>query len=110
MEWCITDNGDAYFVQARPITKRVIVRSKLSTGAVASSGYCEGKIYIIDEDADDEEIEQRIDNFMEGCVLLAKTTDTNYVPAMKKHLGLLLLKEAFYLMLQLLLVNFKYHV
>lgn len=89
MEWCITDNGDAYFVQARPITKRVIVRSKLSTGAVASSGYCEGKIYIIDEDADDEEIEQRIDNFMEGCVLLAKTTDTNYVPAMKKASGII---------------------
>ena len=89
MEWCITDNGDAYFVQARPITKRVIVRSKLSTGAVASSGYCEGKIYIIDEDADDEEIEQRIDNFIEGCVLLAKTTDTNYVPAMKKASGII---------------------
>lgn len=89
MEWCITDDGKAYFVQARPITRQIIIREKLATGAVASSGYCSGPVYIIDEDLEDEEIESKIKNFPKGAVLLAKTTDTNYVPAMKKASGII---------------------
>lgn len=90
MEWCITENGEAYFVQARPITKKIIIREKLSTGAVASPGYCSGIIYVIDEDVDDDEIiTQKIKNFPAGAILLAKTTDTNYVPAMKKASGII---------------------
>ncbi len=89
MEWCITEDGKSYFVQARPITKQIIIRAKLAAGAVASSGYCSGPVYIIDEDLEDEEIESRIKNFPKGAVLLAKTTDTNYVPAMKKASGII---------------------
>ena len=82
IEWCICDKK-AYFVQARPITKQIIIRPETQNGAIASSGSCEGNIYIIDEDETDEKIKERIDNFIPGSVLLAKTTDTNYVPAMK---------------------------
>lgn len=89
IEWCITEDGKAYFVQARPITKKIIVREKLSTGAIASPGYCCGTIYTIDEDEDDEKIEERIKNFPIGGVLLAKTTDTNYVPAMRRASGII---------------------
>lgn len=89
MEWCITEDGKAYFVQARPITKQIIIREKLATGAVASPGYCNGQIYIIDEDLEDDELEARIKNFPEGAILLAKTTDTNYVPAMRKASGII---------------------
>ena len=89
MEWCITQDGKAYFVQARPITKKIIIREKLSTGAVASPGYCKGIVYTIDEDVDDDILETKIKEFPEGTVLLAKTTDTNYVPAMKKASGII---------------------
>ncbi len=89
MEWCVTDDGKAFFVQARPITKQIIIREKLSTGAIASPGFCEGMVYKIDEDADDNEITDRINNFPQGAVLIAKTTDTNYVPAMKKASGII---------------------
>lgn len=89
IEWCIDDAGKVYFVQARPITKKILIRKKLSTGAVASPGYCNGKIYIIDDDLEDDELEERIQQFPKGAVLLAKTTDTNYVPAMKKASGII---------------------
>lgn len=89
IEWCIDENGKAYFVQARPITKNIIIRKKMSDGAIASPGYCEGNVYKIDEDAEDDEIEEKISNFPSGSVLVAKTTDTNYVPAMKKASGII---------------------
>lgn len=90
MEWCITESGEAYFVQARPITKKIIIREKMSTGAIASPGYCSDMIYTIDEDIDDDEmIEQKIKDFPTGAILLAKTTDTNYVPAMKRASGII---------------------
>ncbi len=89
IEWCIDENNKAFFVQARPITKSILIRSKTSNGSVASSGVCNGNIYIIDEDADDEEIEKKIEDFPQGAVLIAKTTDTNYVPAMRKASGII---------------------
>lgn len=89
IEWCIDQDNKAYFVQARPITKQILIHPKTSNGAIASPGYCKGKIYIIDENDEDEEIERRIENFPKGGVLLARTTDTNYVPAMKKASGII---------------------
>jgi len=89
IEWCITNDKKAYFVQARPITKPIIIREKLKSGAIASPGVCSGNIYTIDEDADDEIIEKRIQEFPQGAVLLAKTTDTHYVPAMRKASGII---------------------
>ena len=89
LEWCITNDKKVYFVQARPITKPIIIREKLKSGAIASPGVCSGNIYIIDEDEEDNIIEQKIRNFPKGAVLLAKTTDTNYVPAMKKASGII---------------------
>ena len=89
LEWCITNDKKVYFVQARPITKLIIIREKLKSGAIASPGICSGKIYIIDEDEEDNIIEQKIRNFPKGAVLLAKTTDTNYVPAMRKASGII---------------------
>ena len=89
LEWCITNDKKVYFVQARPITKPIIIREKLKSGAIASPGVCSGNIYIIDEDSDDEIIAKRIQEFPKGSVLLAKTTDTNYVPAMRKASGII---------------------
>lgn len=89
LEWCIDSNGKFFFLQARPITRQVIIREKMSTGAIASPGNCSGEIYVIDEDSEDEVIEKRINDFPEGAVLLAKTTDTNYVPAMRKASGII---------------------
>lgn len=89
LEWCIDSNGKSFFLQARPITRQVIIREKMSTGAIASPGNCSGEIYVIDEDSEDEVIEKRINDFPEGAVLLAKTTDTNYVPAMRKASGII---------------------
>lgn len=89
IEWCIDHNNKVYFVQARPITRPILIRSKIFNGAIASPGFCKGKVYIIDEDAEEDEIEQKIEKFPKGAVLLAKTTDTNYVPAMKKASGII---------------------
>lgn len=89
LEWCIDSDGKPFFLQARPITKQVIIREKMSTGAIASPGNCSGEIYVIDEDSEDEVIEKRINDFPKGAILLAKTTDTNYVPAMKKASGII---------------------
>ena len=89
LEWCIDSNGKSFFLQARPITRQVIIREKMSTGAIASPGNCSGEIYVIDEDSEDEVIEKRINDFPKGAVLLAKTTDTNYVPAMRKASGII---------------------
>ena len=89
LEWCIDSNGKSFFLQARPITRQVIIREKMSTGAIASPGNCSGEIYVIEEDSEDEVIEKRINDFPEGAVLLAKTTDTNYVPAMRKASGII---------------------
>ena len=50
LEWCIDSNGKSFFLQARPITRQVIIREKMSTGAIASPGNCSGEIYVIDED------------------------------------------------------------
>ena len=89
IEWCITNDKKTYFVQARPITKPIIIREKLKSGAIASPGVCSGNIYTIDEDANDEIIKKRIQEFPQGAVLLAKTTDTHYVPAMRKASGII---------------------
>lgn len=89
LEWCIDENDTAYFVQARPVTRKVIVRKQMSNGAIASPGFCSGKVYKIDEDVSDEELNELIKNAPIGCVLVAKTTDTNYVPAMKKAAGII---------------------
>ncbi len=89
IEWCVDQNNKAYFLQARPITERILLRPKLSSGSVASPGSCFGKVYIIDDDMEDDEIEERIENFPEGSILVARVTDTNYVSAMKKAAGII---------------------
>lgn len=90
IEWCIDENNKPYLVQARPITSRVLIRDKKDfEGMVASPGKCEGKCYLIDEDWEEEEIEQAIIGFPKGYVLVASTTDTRYLPAMKKAVGII---------------------
>ncbi|MDD2208795.1 MAG: PEP/pyruvate-binding domain-containing protein [Bacilli bacterium] len=89
IEWCINNQDESYFVQARPITKNVIIQKHGLNGAIASSGVCSGVVYIIDEDLEDEEFEIRLNNFPIGGIMLAKTTETEYVPAMKRASGII---------------------
>lgn len=90
IEWCIDENGNPYFVQARPITSDVFIMQKLGkNGIVASRGYAEGEAYVIDESLDSEEIKKLIDNFPEGAILVAGITETLYMPAIKKAKGII---------------------
>ncbi len=90
IEWCIDQNGNPYFVQARPITSTVFINKKIeNSGIVASRGYAEGETYVIDENKSDDEIKKAIDNFKEGSILVAGVTETLYMPAIKKAKGII---------------------
>jgi len=90
LEWCITDDNKPYLVQARPITKRVLIAdSKSENGIIASPGIVEGKSYVIDDDLEDEEVLELIKNFPEGAILIASLTNTQYLPAIEKARGII---------------------
>ncbi len=90
IEWCIDQNGNPYFVQARPITSTVFINKTIeNSGIVASRGYVEGETYVIDENKSDEDIKKAIDNFKEGAILVAGVTETLYMPAIKKAKGII---------------------
>ena len=89
IEWCIDENNHVFLVQARPITKIPIIDKVSSEGIIASHGYAIGTAVVIDEELDDSELLKQISEFPQNAVLIAATTDTQYLPAMKKACGII---------------------
>ena len=94
IEWAIDKKGDLWLLQARPITKRVFVPEKhnsIQSGVVASFGVgaVSGKTYFIDSDLEEAELNSAIQNTPDKCVLLLKYSDTAYLPAMDKAVGII---------------------
>ena len=90
IEWCIDNKGLASIVQARPITKHILIPEISKTsGIIASIGNCKGKTFVIDSDLDDEELIPLINSFPEGSILIAPFTDTQYMPAINKAVGII---------------------
>lgn len=89
IEWCIDHNNSVYLVQARPITRIPVINESNATGIVASHGFAKGQSFVIDEDMDDDEIIKLISQFPRNAILVAATTDTQYLPAMKRAAGII---------------------
>lgn len=90
IEWCIDENENPFFVQARPITSTVFINKKTeNTGTIASRGFVEGETYVIDESKSNKEIKTAIRNFKKGSILVAGVTETIYMPAIKKSSGII---------------------
>ena len=90
IEWCIDKNDNTFIVQARPITKNILIPEINSeNGIIASLGRCHGKTYVIDSDLDDDELLKAINNFIPGSILVAPFTDTQYMPAINKAIGII---------------------
>lgn len=93
IEWSIDQNGVAYLLQARPITKTVFIennnKSNLTNTIVASKGYVEAETYVINADLSYEEVQEEIKKFPDNCILVCDYTETYYLPAMKKARGII---------------------
>lgn len=90
IEWCIDSSDLAYIVQARPITKHILIPEiDQKNGTVASIGKCIGETYVINSDLDDKELLKEIANFKKGSILVAPFTDTQYMPAINKAIGII---------------------
>lgn len=78
IEWAIDTKGQPWLLQARPITKTVLVPAQAGTQAVpASSGLAKGTAFVVEEESD-------LDTFPDSAVLVAQVTETNYLPAMRR--------------------------
>jgi len=78
IEWAIDKDGSAWLLQARPITKPVLVPAQTITQSVpASSGYVKGMSFVI-KSSDD------LDDFPDKAVLVAEVTDIHFLPAMHR--------------------------
>lgn len=84
VEWCIDENQKIYFVQARPITEKLIINEESAECIVASRGYAEGTVFSVDERWDEEQTLKQIANLPENMVLVAYATDTRHMPLMKR--------------------------
>jgi pyruvate,water dikinase len=89
IEWCIDSENTVFLVQARPITRVPVINEGSSSGIIASHGYAKGQSFVIDEDLDDEDILRLIEEFPDDAILVAATTDTQYLPAMKRASGII---------------------
>lgn len=90
IEWCIDKNNIPYIVQARPITKHILIpKINNNNGVIASIGACKGKTFVIDSDLDDDELIPLIQSFPQGSILIAPFTDTQYMPAINRAIGII---------------------
>lgn len=90
IEWCIDNNNITTIVQARPITKHILIPEiNKNSGIIASIGNCKGKTFVINSDLDDNELIPLINSFPEGSILIAPFTDTQYMPAINKAVGII---------------------
>ena len=93
IEWCIDENNVANLLQARPVTKAVLIEKRRNSDhtntIVASRGCVEAETYVIDSDLDYEKVKYEIENFPENKILVCDYTETYYLPAMKKAKGII---------------------
>ena len=93
IEWCIDNTNEAYLLQARPITKEILIEKSNSedytSTIVASKGCVEAKTYVIDSNLPFDEIKREIENFPKDRILVCEYTETYYLPAMKKAKGII---------------------
>lgn len=90
IEWCIDEMGLASIVQARPITKHILIPEiNTQNGLIASIGKCKAKSFVIDSDLEDEELLETINSFPQGSILIAPYTDTQYMPAINRAVGII---------------------
>ena len=92
IEWCIDHNEKPFFVQARPITSTVFINRTLNNHIlIASKGYAQGMTYTIEEpfDIDNNTVEEQLEKFPQGAILVSNMTSTDYLPAMKKAKGII---------------------
>jgi len=82
-EWCIDRDGKIYFVQARPVTEKLLVSSENADCIVASRGYAEGTVFVIDEKWNEQQTLEQLKMLPENAVLVASATDTRHFPLMK---------------------------
>lgn len=93
LEWCIDDNDKVWFVQARPITTPVFVQNKSKNSAIPIvSGTVTAPVFVISEQGaidGDDVLEQQFKNFPDGAILIAKYTESTFVPIMKRASGII---------------------
>lgn len=93
IEWCIDKNNNPYLVQARPITKNIFINSRKESNntntLIASRGCVEGETFVIDSDIGYDKVSKLIEKFPEGKILVTNYTETYYLPAMKKSIGII---------------------
>ena len=93
LEWCIDSNDVVWFVQARPITAPVLIKKQFGGGALPIvSGTAIGKAFVISETAyesNQQLIEKKVSEFPQGAILIAKYTETSFIPAMKRAKGII---------------------
>ena len=83
IEWAIDKDGNPWLLQARPITKDILVPATNMRSAVpASSGLVSAKTFTIEKDDD-------LRDFPSGAILVAEVTDTNFLPAMRRAAGII---------------------
>ncbi|MDR0461700.1 MAG: hypothetical protein LBH62_09850 [Nitrososphaerota archaeon] len=90
LEWCVDENDAVYIVQARPITADILVKERLKNEAIiASAGYVNALSYVINEKDATKSIQQQVDDFIPGSILVADVTETQYMPAIAKSSGII---------------------
>ncbi len=93
LEWCIDENDKPYLLQMRPITKTVNLSNNSDsinrTGIIITKGIAQGKACLIDSNLPYEEVLKKIEAFEDGDILISNTTETYYLPAMKKAAGII---------------------
>ena len=83
IEFCISKDLKAYLLQARPITSKLLIHENMGIGIVTSSGYAEGKAYVIKNDIADNEREM-IAKFPDGGILVTEVSNYTYEPALRR--------------------------
>jgi len=90
IEWAIDNNGKAWMLQARPITRNIFVPSETNStdiGAIAAygKGRVSGTTYFINGDLEEgPELDAAIREMPAGAILVLTYSDTYYMPAMRK--------------------------
>jgi pyruvate,water dikinase len=92
LEWAI-DESNVWFVQARPITKKVLIKNKTAgTALPVGGGIANGAAFVIAEteyETSREFINARLAEFPKGAILVARYTESSFIPAMKRAKGII---------------------
>ncbi|MDR0726436.1 MAG: hypothetical protein LBF37_00040 [Rickettsiales bacterium] len=93
LEWCIDAGDNVWFVQARPITVPVFIKNKSKSSAIpVVVGTVSAPAFVISELGyanHPDVMEKRFSEFPDGAILIAKYTEANFVPIMKRASGII---------------------